>query len=198
MPMVIPVEGLWGRELARWNTPRNRVVEDSQGDPLRDDQGRPIPGMGAIGFEPYPRMLYKAQKNALGKVLCRDVLPSPELYPDDRQYNAACLGVEAFNRRCECNVHSEDEYRQKAREGWCDTPQEALDKHERLEQDIATAAAEANYAAKRLSPSAQEELAAAGKETHQHVTDVRGVAKTAGGRRHKNKFTRVVAEPEGR
>ena len=197
MPMMIPVESLWGRELARWNTPRNRFVEDSQGETLRDEQGQPIKGMGAVGFEPYPRMLYKAQKNAYGKVLCRDVLPLPEHFPDDRTFAAACLGVEAFNRRCEFTVQTEDEYRQKQREGWCDTPQAALDTHERLEQDIANAAAEATYAAKRLSQSAQDELAAAGKETHQHVTDVRGVAKTARGRSHK-KFTRVVAEPEGR
>ncbi len=111
MPMMIPVETAWGRELARWNTPRNRYVEDSQGEPLRDELGYLIKGMGAVGFEPYPRMLYKAQKNAYGKVLCRDVMPLPEAYPDERSYAAACLGVEAFNRRCEFTVHTEDEYR---------------------------------------------------------------------------------------
>jgi hypothetical protein len=152
--------------------------------------------MGAIGIEPYPRMLYKAQKNALGKVLCRDVQPSPEGYPDERSYAAACIGVEQFNKRCELKVHDEDEYRKMSRDGWCDSPQEALAAHERLEQAISTAAAEANHAAKRLSPLAQAELAAAGAETHQHVTDVRGVPKAARG--HHKKFRRVVAEPEGR
>jgi|SRR5580765_21774 len=196
MGVVVPVESAWGRELARWNTPRNRYVEDAQGEILRDEQGQPIKGMGAIGYEPYPRMLYKAQKNALGKVLCRDVMPLPDHFTDDRAYAAACVAVEQFNRRCELKVHDEEEYRRESRNGWCDTPQEALAVHERLEQAISTAAAEANYAAKRLSPQAQAELAAAGAETHQHVTDVRGVPKTARG--HQKKFRRVVAEPEGR
>jgi hypothetical protein len=197
MPIVIPVESAWGRELARWNTPRNRYVEDSQGETLRDEQGHPIKGMGAVGIEPYPRMLYKAQKNALGKVLCRDVIPSAEWYPgDERAFAAACLAVESFNRRCEFTVQDEDQYRQKIRDGWCDTAQDALAAHERLEQAIGNAAAEANHAAKRLSQQAQDELAAAGAETHQHVTDVRGVPKSVRGRRKK--FARVVAEPEGR
>src|SRR5580765_8102116 len=158
MPMIIPVESAWGKELAKWNTPRNRYVEDSQGEPMRDDQGLPFKGMGANGFEMYPRMLYKAQKNALGKVLCRDVPPLPAAYLDERQYVAACLAVEAFNRTCECKVENEDAYRQKQREGWCDTPQDALAAHERLEQATGNAAAEANYAAKRLSQKAQDEL----------------------------------------
>jgi len=195
MPVVISVESKWGTELARWNTPRNRVVEDSTGEPIRDEAGQPIRGQNAVGIEPYPRMLYKAQKNALGKVLCRDVVPAPDHYPDERAYAAACLAVEAFNRRCECVVQNEDEYRKESRNGWCDTPQDALAAHERLEQAIANAAAEANFGAKRLSQKAQAELDAAGRETHQHVTDVVGVPKSARGRTKKS-HRRVVAEPE--
>jgi cell division septum initiation protein DivIVA len=197
MPLQIPVESAWGRELARWNTPRNRNVVDSSGDDMRDGNGATTRGMGAVGIEPYPKMLYKAQKNAQGKVLCRDVVAAAEWYADDRAYAAACVSVEHFNKRCECVVHTEDEYRQKIREGWSDTPSEALEKHERLEQDISNAAAEANYAAQRLSKGAQAELAKAGAETHQHVTDVVGIPKATRDRWRK-KSTRVVAEPEGR
>jgi hypothetical protein len=195
MSIVIPVESTWGRELARWNTPRNRYVEDANGETLRDEAGQPIKGMNAVGIEPYPKMLYKAQKNAQGKVLCLEAPPRAEFYPDERTFATACAQVDQFNKRCICTVASEEEHRARKREGWSDTAAEALAIQERLEQDIANAAAEANYAAKRLSPHAQAELEAAGRETHQHVTDVVGVPKSARGRSTK-KHRRVVAEQE--
>ncbi|HMF95088.1 MAG TPA: hypothetical protein VKE96_12370 [Vicinamibacterales bacterium] len=203
MPLQIPVETLWGRELARWNTPRNRNVVDSNGDEILDEQNRPIRGMGAIGFEPFPMLVYKAHKNPQGKVLCMDVPPLAEFYPDEKSFAAACERVEVFNRRCYQRVGNEQELQQALKDGWSKTAQEALEKQERLEQDIANAAAEANYAAKRLSANAQAELDAAGRETHQHVTDVVGVPRSArrrplGVSGAPKKARRVVAEPEGR
>ena len=195
MSMVITPESQWGKELARWNTPRNRFVEDANGETLHDGSGAPIRGMGAVGIEPYPKMLYKAQKNAHGKVLCRDVPPLPEWYPDDRTFALACAAVEQFNKRCEYIVTTQEEHRQMARQGWCDSAEEALAAHEALERAIGNAAAEATYAAKRLSPNAQAELDAAGRESHQHVTDVVGVPRAARGRATK-KHRRVVAEQE--
>src|SRR5262245_54989439 len=203
MGMQIPVESAFGRELASWNTPRNRFVVDSNGDEILDNNGQRIPGRNAVGIEPFPMMVYKAQKNELGKVLWLEVLPLAEWYPDERSYALACANIEAFNKRCYKTVGNEHELQQALNDGWSKTAQEALDKHERLEQDIANAAAEANFAAKRLSANAQAELDAAGRETHQHVTDVVGVPKSArrrpvGAVGAPKKARRVVAEPEGR
>jgi len=202
MSIHIPVESAHGRELAQWNTPRNRFIVDSNGDEILDASGQRIPGKGAIGIERFPLMVYKAQKNALGKVLCLDVQPLAECYPTERAFDLACLAVETFNRRCYLIVNDEHELQHALKAGWSETAQGALDKHEALEQDIANAAAEANWAAKRLSPRAQAELAAAGAETHQHVTDVVGVPRSARrGRppgRGAKKARRVVAEPEER
>src|SRR5262249_57481219 len=114
----------------------------SNGDPLLDRNNRPIPGMGSIGIEPYPKLLYKAQKNAYGKTLVIDVYPPLYLFPDTVQYNAACAMVDDFNRRCYLTVGNEDEHRRMAAQGWCDTAIEALERAEPHERPIAHAAPE--------------------------------------------------------
>jgi|SRR5262245_17310091 len=203
MGMIVPLESSWGRELAKWNTPRNRNIVDSNGDEILDESNKPIRGLGAIGVEAFPMMVYKAQKNEQGKVLCLDVLPLAEWYPDEKSFAAACLRVEAFSRRCCRIVGNEQELEKALRDGWAKTAPEALEIQERLEQDIANAAAEANFHAKRMSARAQAELDTAGRETHQHVTDVVGVPASArrrpvGVTGRPKKARRVVAEPEGR
>jgi hypothetical protein len=68
-------------------------------------------------------------------------------------------------------VQSEAEW---AREGhaWKAHPQEAIDHYDGLQHDISKAAAEANYAALRMSPKAQAELAQANADSPEFVTDV--------------------------
>jgi hypothetical protein len=186
MPMVIAPESAWGKELAKWNTPRNEAIKDANGDEILDDITRQrIMGMGCIGIERYPKMLYKAQKNMHGKVLCMDINPPGYLFPDERAYDRACQEVDAFNRRCYRVVRNDEEYEKAKHDGWCDDPTSALHAHELCEQAIANAAAEANFSVRGMSRKAREEFAAAGAETSQHVTDVAGVPKARRGRPRK-------------
>src|SRR5262249_9370682 len=164
----------------------------SNGDPLLDRNNRPIPGMGSIGIEPYPKLLYKAQKNAYGKTLVIDVYPPLYLFPDTVQYNAACAMVDDFNRRCYLTVGNEDEHRRRAAQGWGDPASEARARAEAHDGPIAEAAAEAAAAVRRMSAQAQQEYDAAGADTHQHVTDVVGTGKAAA----TSKARGVVADGE--
>ena len=123
-------------------------------------------------FVPYPRMLYKAFVRETGKAECMTGEPSPFGWTNPQEYSRACDLAAAFSRRCQVIAQDEDEYRRAKNDGWCDTPQAALFACEAQQQAIGDAAAEAAYAARRLSGPAQAELAAAEAATHEHVTDV--------------------------
>ncbi len=111
-------------------------------------------GMRPDGFEPFPKMLYQAFKRDNGKVQCMDP------YDED------------FSRRCYMTVNNEAELARAHGLGWSDTPQDALARFEQQEQELARAAAEAAFAAKRMSEKAQAELKAAEDATADHVADV--------------------------
>lgn len=161
MGIVLNPESAYAKELARWNTPRNQFVKNPDGT------SSDVRGMGAIGIEPFPRMVYKAHKRENGKVMCGD---NPMMYRDERLQ----LEAEAFSRSCQLIVRSEGEYARALSDGWRDTPNAALEHYEALEHEIFTAAAEAAHAASRMSEKARAEFDAADKTTHEQVTDVKG------------------------
>jgi hypothetical protein len=134
MPLVRTGETAWEKEEQRWNDPKR------------------IGGMNADGFEPFPKMLYKA---ALlnGKAVLTD------------PFN------EGFAARCQRIVHSEDEERAAKAQGWVEGPNAALEAFEAEQRKIADAAAEANWQAKRMSPKAQAERASREAATDQHVPE---------------------------
>jgi hypothetical protein len=105
-------------------------------------------------YRPFPKMVYKAIKRDDGRIVCND--------PHDEQ----------FSRRCQFIVKSEAELEKANRDGWRNTPTEAMEYAEGLERDIAQAAAEAAFHAQRMSEKAQAELAKADAENFEHVTDV--------------------------
>jgi hypothetical protein len=105
-------------------------------------------------YVPFPRMLYKARKRPDGRVMCMD--------PADESFSAQCWFV----------VQNELELEKAHREGWRDSPKEALDYFEGLERDIARAAAERAYSDQRLTEKARAEAAAAEAETPEHVPDI--------------------------
>lgn len=144
--MITPESPL-GIELAKWDTKR------SQG------------GMRPDSFEEYPKMVYRAQKNENGKVLCGDVPPP---YATDLQI----LKADTFTKQCQRIVKDEGEERLASGQGWCESPGAAIEAFERQEQEIGNAAAEAKYRAQGMTANAQRELASAEKETAKHVTDV--------------------------
>ncbi|HYX82165.1 MAG TPA: hypothetical protein VE714_07220 [Gemmatimonadales bacterium] len=161
MSVVILPESDLGKELAKWDTPR------SQG------------GMRPDGYEPYPKMLYKAHTRDNGKVQCMEPVPVPSQFLTMEAYQHALAVHETFTRSCQLIVRSEAEHARATREGWRDSPTEAVAHVEALAREIADAAAEANFHAARMSDKAQREFKEANEATHEHVTDVTPRSKKA-------------------
>jgi hypothetical protein len=136
------------KELDRWDRPK------------RDG------GMNADGYEPFPKMVYKANQLENGKVAVFDMAA---IYGTDLN---VVTRAEAFNKRCELIVHNQHELDRAMADGWRGSPKEALDYHEGLQQDIAKAAAEAAYTVQRMSDKAQREYQQADEATEHPVTDV--------------------------
>lgn len=159
MSLMISPESALGKELATWNRPKNQ----------RDEDGRP--GMRAVGYEEFPRMLYRARKLPSGAVRCIEPAPNPLSYPDQATYQRDLAVVEQFNRGCSTIVSSAAEYERALSDGWRDSPAEALNHHEALEREIATAAAEAAAAAEKMTAKAQRERKGREAQTDGHLTE---------------------------
>ena len=145
MPIVINPDSELGRELAKWDAPRPRTE--------------------------YPKMLYRAgQLN--GKTVCMAPPPSPFGWRDQAEYQAAINQAESFTASCQMIVHDEANHRRAKGQGWCESPGEALQQAEKEARALGDAAAEANFAARRMSDKAQRELDEANSLTHEHVADV--------------------------
>lgn len=173
MSITWPIESAYGKEIARWNTPRNRYLEDSNGELLKDLNGSPIRGENCVGYEEYPRLLYRAQRLPNGQPSVGEIPPHPGYgRVDYQEYEQQIAFVDQFNRGCWREVKSEKEERIAKGQGWCRTTQEALDLYEREQQAIARAAAEAEYAVRRMSPAAQAEWREAQDASSEHVVDV--------------------------
>lgn len=182
MPILRTGNAAWEKEEARWNSPRNVRMLDGNGDPAFNADGTPMMGMGPIGFEPFPAMLYKAQKKANGKVLVVDGEPLPSAMMSDREYERACLEVTRFNTQNQRIVKSQDEKDRAHREGWRDTPQDAIALFEQYEEDMGRAAAETNFKVQSMSAGAKAEHQAATDATHEHVPDLPSPPKQKRGR----------------
>lgn len=137
------------KELAQWNTPRNQRTSDGR------------PGLGAIGFEKYPQMLYKAFRDDTGKAKCMESPPLMHMYLDMPTYMRAESVAKAFTDQCQLTVRSDAEYERARSDGWRDTAGEALEHFEALQREIADAAAEEQFRVRRMSDKAQHEFSAA-------------------------------------
>lgn len=153
------------KELARWDLKTTEYLED--------DNGQRLYGYNAAGYQPFPKMVYKAHRRENGKVMCMDM---DALYAADANVQ---LRAEAFNASCMKIVGNQAELDRAREEGWRGSPKDALEHHEALQQDIAKAAAETNWGVQRMSDKAQREHAAADAATDAPITDV-PVRKTRG------------------
>lgn len=145
MPMVISPDSELGKELARWDAPK------SQG------------GMRCDGYEPYPKMLYKADRYpGSGKVMVAHPLAG-----------TGDAVADAFSARCWLTVKSPEEHEAANRAGWCDTSSEALAAFERAATAEADAAANAAYHVRRMSEQAQQEFADAQDAAEFHDPEVK-------------------------
>lgn len=180
--MVINPHSALGKELRKWEQHRTELV------PRGTHPGNPYV------FREYPKMLYRAQRKPNGQFACILPMPDPYAYDKPDLYQRDVLMVESFNRSCSCIVADDSAERLKRGQGWALDPGAAVAQHEAEEQAIGNAAAEAAATAKRMSEKARAELAAADASTHQHVTDVSGVAKSRRGRKPTSKAVTAVEE----
>lgn len=178
-----PLESDMGKEQARWNTARNRFVIDSNGEPLKDSTGVPIRGMDCVGVEEFPKMLYKAQRLPNGQPSAGEMAPHPAYLTDPGEFLARLAFIEQFNRSCQRTVQDNSEQRIAEGQGWRDTTKKALELFELEQQEIANAAAQAEFYARRMSATAKREWNDAQDETSEHVVDV--VPKKGRGRPRK-------------
>jgi hypothetical protein len=173
MPVVISPDSDYGRELARWNTPKNKAVLDSSGDPVRQLDGTILMGMGGLGNEQHPKMLFKARNNPQsGKASVGEVMPHPADYSNAAEFERASLWVESFNKSCQKIVNSEQEERVAVGQGWHPLQTGALDLFEEQQKEFARIAAEEAWKAQRMTEKARAEFEEASNQTHEHVMDV--------------------------
>lgn len=113
---------------------------------------------------PYPKMMYRAQNRPDGKRSVGEVLDS------------VCGGyagaAEQWSRRCQLTVNDDAEKIRAYQQGWCDTPQEALEGLEKRENAISNQTAERHAADARMSEKAQAEAAAADQTTLRQLPEI--------------------------
>jgi len=129
-------ESHYAKEMAKWNRPK------------RDG------GMNANGYEPFPKMVYKASKRPSGG-------PYLVVDPTDEQFSAR-------NRK---EVGNPEELEQALREGWR-LFSEAIAYAKGLDDDIAKAAAHRHYEDRNMGEQAKAEAAAAEAESYEHLAEI--------------------------
>lgn len=142
MSLIITPESDLGKELARWNKPYD------PSDPRNQ----------------FPKMLYQAVKRKDGTPSVGEV--------DDSTCGGTTGAAEAFNRRCQLIVKSEQEEREALGRGWRLSPADALARFEEKERSIANAAAHRAYEDRNMSDAAKAEAAAADAATEEHLPEV--------------------------
>jgi hypothetical protein len=106
-----------------------------------------IRGVRQHRYFPYPRMLYKAVKGGMHR--------------------------DSFER---VTVQNEREHRVTVERdpAWCESKLDAAEKYDRVQQDIARAAAEVAATVQTMGPKAKREYRKRSAESPKHVTDVTG------------------------
>lgn len=165
MPLVIAPESEMGKELAKWDAPKREG------------------GMRCDGYEPYPKMLYKAARYpGNGKVMVAHPLAG-----------TGDAVADAFSASCWLTVYGPEEHERALRAGWTDTQQEAIEAFERAARAEADAAANAAYHVKRMSERSQAEFDAAQDEAEFHDPDPAAPKLPAVRSHHKKKAAPVSA-----
>lgn len=162
MGVVISPESELGKELWKWD---HAVNESHPSDPT-------IRGLRPTTFQAFPKMVYKATKREDGRIECCPPEPQINEFLSLNEYHRAFAKWEAVIRGSQRLVHSEDEHRRAKNDGWCGSPREAIDHQKALDEAVSTAAAEAHFAATRMSEKAQREFRAVDQATSEHIADV--------------------------
>jgi hypothetical protein len=125
------------KELQRWDTPK------AQG------------GERCNGYEPFPKMVYQAQRLETGKVVCTEL---------DPRSGAMYAGTTKI-------VKHELELRTALGQGWHEGPRAAMEAFEAQQRVIADEAAREAYRLQRMSGKAQAEHEVANADTMEHIVD---------------------------
>lgn len=158
MAVVISPDSELGKELAKWEKP--------------------------YIYQHYPLMLYKALVKENGQATVSEPMPLRYLFPPgqqgDQMWDSAIRMAEELTKRCQRIVYSEDEERRAKNDGWSNTADQALARHEAVQQEIGNIAAARHFSDQRMSDLAQREAAAADASTEAHVADVPAPKKKPG------------------
>jgi hypothetical protein len=150
MPLEWSNDSFFKKESRKWDTPK------------RDG------GYRCDGYEPYPKMLYKAQRNPMTNqyvvAIAEDYLSLDK--------TTVLLGVEAFNATCQKTVNDQREEERAYADGWRDHPQKAMDYHTGVEKEKAVEHAVRNYTDRNMGEKAKAEIAAVESKSTQHVPEI--------------------------
>lgn len=152
MGIVRTGESTYDKEVAKWDLPRS------------------LGGMRPDGYEPFPKMVYRAQQADNGKWTC-----SLQVFSEDDRPAA-----EAWLRRCQKLVRSDAEYREALNDGWRDSEPDAIRHADDVQRKIADAAAERHFHDARMSEKAQREAAAADAASDTHLPEIPETKKRGG------------------
>lgn len=128
MAIFIPPDSWEGKERAKWDRPRNQTVDG-------------VPGMKNAGYEPYPKVLYRAGRPDHGNVKITGSL----------------------------TVHSIEQEDVAKGQGWAESQEQAIAAVHDRDTEYAKLAAERAYHERRMSEKAQQEAAAVDSQTVYHV-----------------------------
>lgn len=124
-------------------------------------------------FRPYPQMLYLATVRDDGRIVCQDeppVVRKPGKDGED-EYTFRLKQWEQRMRATQKIVKSDSERSAAEAAGWRSSAALAIAYQESLQQDMAQAAAEANFAATKMSTKAQAERKLREAFSDKHVTE---------------------------
>src|SRR5258706_8252922 len=128
MSILISPDSVEGKLRNQWECPKNTVVDG-------------LPGMNRVGYEEYPKCLYKAGRPTGGNVQVTGSL----------------------------TVRSESEERMQLGQGWSRTQEEAIQQVHDTHVEMAKLAANRAYQEQTMSESARKEASDYESETVQHV-----------------------------
>lgn len=158
MGVVRTGESEYDKELAKWNTPK------------RDG------GYGPDGYEHFPLMLSKAQKQLNGQYAVHQMPPSRYSFlpgpQGDGEWTQAIVMAEEFTRRCQRTVRNQQEYDRALTDGWVYGQDKALEAAQGFEKDIADAAAMRAWSDRNMGDVARREAAAADAATSEHLPEL--------------------------
>ncbi len=172
MGVVHSVETELGKELAKHEQHRTKFTSDEvpPGNPYQYRE------YGTSG-----KMLYKAQYHPRRKRMECMIIPIQSIaFATVAEAQADEQYVEQFNRSCTRIVHTADEERIAKNDGWCASPQLAMEECERRRAAIGDVTAQRHFTDQRMGANARAEARAADDADGEHVADVPAPRKKRG------------------